>query len=132
MASLTISIKQTTGEKLPKIAFAPLKDEVLGKNFEVSLVFCGPALSRSLNRQYRLKDKVGNVLSFPLSKNSGEIFICLAKARTECKKFDMSFPKFVTYLFVHGCLHLKGMEHGDKMDRLEQKFLNGATNRNWY
>ena len=71
---MSLSIKQTTREKPPRVSFALIKDEILGEPFELSLVFCGSALARSLNRQYRLKDKVGNVLSFPLSKQSGEIF----------------------------------------------------------
>ncbi len=120
---MSFSSKQTTRETPPRVSFEKIKDQTLGKNYEASLVFCGAALARSLNRQYRLKDKVANVLSFPLSKNSGEIFICLAKARIECKKFGMSFEKFTAYLFIHGCLHLKGMEHGDKMEKAETKLL---------
>ena len=126
------SLKQTTRETPPSLPFEKIAQAVLGSDYEVSLVFCGAALSRSLNRQYRLKDKVANVLSFPLSKNSGEIFICLSRARTECRKFEMSLEKYVAYLFIHGSLHLKGMTHGDRMEKLEHKILNGASNRSWY
>lgn len=80
----------------------------------------------------RGKDKSTNVLSFPLSENSGEIFIDLATVKKELRKFDMSYTKLVVYLFIHGCLHLKGMEHGDKMTEAEQKFLNGSSNNRWY
>ena len=126
------SIRNTTKQKPPRVSFALLKDEILGKQFEVSLVFCGSALSRSLNRQYRLKDKVGNVLAFPLSAQAGEIFICLEKAKRECQKFDMKYSQFIAYLFIHGSLHLKGMTHGAKMEKLENKILNVATHRSWY
>jgi rRNA maturation RNase YbeY len=129
---MSFSLKQTTKEKPPRISFEPIKNKVMGKRYEVSLVFCGAALSRSLNRQYRLKDKVANVLSFPLSETSGEVFICLSKARVECKKFGMSLEKFVAYLFIHALLHLKGMAHGRKMEQLESTILNGATNHRWY
>lgn len=56
----------------------------------------------------------------------GEIFIDLVTAKKEMGKFDMSFDKFVTYLFIHGLLHLKGMEHGYTMERTEKKLLHGT------
>ncbi|MSR87553.1 MAG: rRNA maturation RNase YbeY [Candidatus Zambryskibacteria bacterium] len=115
------SIKNTTRRRIPKAKFELIKDYILGKRYELSLVFCGDALSRSLNRHYRDKDKATNVLSFKLSKDSGEIFINLYKM----KKFSP------TYLFVHGCLHLKGMEHGDTMNKAEKKYLNVASNHRW-
>lgn len=95
---------------------------MLGENYELSLVFCSDALSRKLNRAYRGKDKAANVLSFPLSKTSGEIFINLARLG----QFS------ATHLFIHGCLHLKGMEHGAKMMKLERKLLNESPNRSRY
>ncbi len=101
--------------------FEELKNKILGKKYELSLVFCKNALSRRLNRVYRGKDTPANVLSFPLSKNSGEIFINLSRTDT----FSAG------ELFIHGCLHLKGMRHGSKMLKAEQQLLkNDAANRN--
>ncbi|MFZ2484752.1 MAG: rRNA maturation RNase YbeY [Minisyncoccia bacterium] len=111
------------------IPFTRLKDSVLGRSYELSLVFVDRAFSRRLNSTYRGKDKPTNVLSFPLSKKSGEIFIDLDTAKKEAPKFKMTFEKFVTYLFIHGLLHLNGMEHGGKMEKAEKKLLNGAPNR---
>jgi rRNA maturation RNase YbeY len=116
------AIKNTTKRPVPRVKFEAIKDQILGKRYDLSLVFCGDALSRSLNRTYRLKDKATNVLSFPLSENSGEIFINVYKM----KKFSAA------HLFIHGCLHLKGMEHGDTMEQAEKKYLNVASNRRWY
>jgi len=90
-----------------------IKEKILGKDYELSLVFCKDTLSRKLNRIYRGKDKPTNILSFPLSKNSGEIFI-------NTDRLDGFSP---TYLFIHGLLHLKGMQHGVKMDNEEKRFL---------
>lgn len=106
-----------------------LKNKILGKNYELSVVFTNSLLSRRLNRTYRGKNKSADVLSFPLSKNSGEIFIDLDTAKKEAPLFDMSFKKFVKFLFIHGLLHLKGMRHGATMERTEQKLLHGAPNR---
>jgi probable rRNA maturation factor len=116
-----IEILNKTKGKLPCLPFVELKDAVLGKKYELSLVFVGDALSKKLNRIYRGKNKPTNVLSFPLSKNEGEIFINLKKARAEMKDFDEKFAPFVGLLFIHGMLHLKGMSHGSTMEKQEQK-----------
>jgi len=97
--------------------FAKLKEKILGHDYDLSLVFAGPALMRKLNRERRNKDKVANVLSFPLTKNSGEIFIKLPAT-------DFSLPN----LFIHGLLHLKGLAHGSKMETEEKKFLSSLKN----
>lgn len=110
------------------IPFTKLKNHVFGKGFELSLVFTDSRLSRRLNRTYRGKNKPANVLSFPLSKKSGEIFIDLVTAKKDARKFEMTFRDFVALLFIHGLLHLKGMRHGDTMERAEKKLLHVASN----
>ena len=110
------------------IPFTCLKNAVLGRDFELSLVFTDNIFSRRLNMTYRRKNKPANVLSFSVSKKSGEIFIDLVTAKKEAGKFGMSFKNFVTFLFIHGLLHLKGMEHGDTMERAEKKLLYGTSN----
>ncbi|MEK7176882.1 MAG: rRNA maturation RNase YbeY [Patescibacteria group bacterium] len=124
------------GGHLPRgrfsIPFTKLKNQVFGKSFELSLVFVDSSFSRRLNRKYRGKNKPANILSFPLSKKSGEIFIDLVTAKKDAKKFQMSFKDFVTLLFIHGLLHLKGMRHGDTMERREKKLLHGASNLGRY
>ena len=128
MEKLSIS-KTVSANQIPikKKKLEKIKDAVLGKKYELSVVFIGDKLSRKINKEYRHKDKSANVLSFPLSDNDGEIFINVAKARSESKKFDMNHIKFVTYLFIHGILHLKGLKHGKKMNAEEQKLLKKYT-----
>ena len=99
--------------------FGKIKNKVLGKKYELSLVFAKDSLMRRLNRTYRGKDKATNILAFPLSEMSGEIFINPSRAK----------PFSVKHLFIHGLLHLKGMKHGDTMERAEKKLLNGSPNR---
>jgi len=117
-----ISVTNTTKGKLTGLPFASIKEAVLGKKYSVSIVLCGNALSRRLNRSYRGKDKSTNVLSFPYSKNDGEIFLDLPLIKREAKKIGTTFQKHLQYLLIHGFLHLKGMEHGGRMDRAEKKF----------
>jgi len=107
------SISKTVKAPLPRVPFLKIKERVLGKNYDLSLVFCGDKLSQKLNRTYRQKDYSTNVLSFPISKNSGEIFINLRRL----KGFSVS------HLFIHGLLHLKGMQHGDRMETREKTLL---------
>jgi probable rRNA maturation factor len=123
--SLTNKTKSTFGPK-DSVLFANLKDRILGKNYELSLVFIGKSKSKELNNKFRQKNKPTNVLSFTLSENSGEIFITPEVAKVEYKKFEgfeKSLKKFIIFLFIHGCLHLKGMDHGSTMERAEKKWL---------
>lgn len=103
--------------------FNKVKESILGKKYDLSLVFAGDQRAQNLNRKFRKKNYVPNVLSFPLDKSAGEIFINLNKISKETKKFDMNFKKLTLFMFIHGCLHLKGYEHGEKMEKEEQKFL---------
>ena len=102
--------------------FKDIKMAVLGKSYVLSFSFMGPKAIQKLNLIYRNKNKPTDILSFPLSKNEGEIFICKSEARNEAKKFDLPFDKFITYLFIHGCVHLKGYDHGAKMEAVESQF----------
>lgn len=121
MDSESLTITNFTKGKLPSLPFAQMKDAALGKDYELSLVFIGERRSKNLNITYRNKHKSGNVLSFPLDKKTGEIFICPARARREAKSFDRSYTHFIAFLFIHGLLHLKGMDHGSTMEKAEEK-----------
>ncbi len=103
--------------------FVAIKNAILGKAYDLSLAFVGDARARSLNMAHRKKSYVPNVLSFPLDDTSGEMFItpsCLAK---ESKGFEMTPAQYERFLFIHGCIHLTGLDHGDTMDRAEKKFI---------
>ena len=77
---------------------------------------------RSLNRTYRKKDVPTDILSFPLSKKSGQIVLCLPEVKTHAAAFDMSAAAYLPYLVIHGLVHLKGHEHGRIMDTWEQRY----------
>ncbi len=97
-----------------------MKNEVLGADYELSVVVVGPKKIQELNQAYRQKNEPTDVLSFPLSKTSGELFLCLSVARTKAKKFDRKPTDHIGFLFIHGLLHLKGFDHGSKMEAEEQ------------
>ncbi len=106
----------------PSVPFAKIKDSILGKKYELSLVFVVGKESQKLNKKYRGKNKPTNVLSFELEKTAGEIFICLPVVKKETVKFGIDFKSLTTLLFIHGLLHLKGLNHGRIMDKAEEKF----------
>jgi probable rRNA maturation factor len=125
-----ISIINKTRSKLPSLPLFDIKGEILGKNYSLSIVFIGEKRMKNLNSQYRKKNKSTNILSFPLDKNTGEIFICPQVVKTQLKKFDRNFREMIGFLLIHGMLHLKGMEHSDKMERAEQKYDKKYFRRN--
>lgn len=86
-----------------------IKERVLGKNFDLSVVIANDALMKKLNETYRKKKGPTDVLSFSLSPTMGEIFINKKAARPD-------------YLFIHSLLHLKGLRHGKKMETEEKKW----------
>ena len=119
----TFSITNSTKSAPKGVPFAKIKEAALGKKYELSLVFIGNKKSQTLNNSYRGKNQPANCLSFSLSKNSGEIFLNLSKAKKEARAFGRKFDNFVAFLFIHSCLHLKGMEHGGRMEEAEMKLL---------
>lgn len=96
-----------------------IAEKILGKKYELSLVFVGDVRMRTLNKTYRKKDSVTDILAFPISETSGEIFINQNVAAKKAKLFTLSKQDYMTYVFIHGLLHLKGHDHGRTMETLE-------------
>ena len=117
------TITNKTKGKLPSLPIVSIKEAILGKDYEFGITFVSPLTQKKLNNKYRGKNSTTNILSFPLSETSGEITIDLEKSKSEAHLFNMTFPQFLKYLFIHGCLHLKGYEHSSTMERQEKKFL---------
>jgi len=103
--------------------FEKLKQHVLGKKYDLSVAFLSPVEMRSVTRRTKNKNKASNVLAFPLSKTSGEILICKDTAYTQAPSYHMSKRTFVTYLFIHGLLHLQGMDHSATMESEERRIM---------
>ena len=94
----------------------------MGVPYELSIVFVTPAKIRTLNSTYRKKNVSTDILSFSLSKQSGELYISLPDVRKKASQFGLSSSDYFKYLFIHGLVHLKGFDHGKKMDALERKY----------
>ncbi len=123
MSKSLISIANKTRSKAPRLPFEKIGEAILGKNYELSVAFVTPTDARRIARTYKRKDYAANVLSFRLSKNSGELVICLSTAKSEAADFDRSYPEHVLALFIHGILHLDGHTHGGTMEHEERRLL---------
>lgn len=113
MTGDSFSIINKTRTTVPPLPFKKIKETVLGKRHELSLAFVGPTESRAVTRRSKHKDKISNVLAFPLSKTVGEIIICPSG------KGEYT----IGYLFIHGLLHIKGLQHSATMDDAEEQLL---------
>ena len=120
--STEFSVTNETRGKTPRISFGKMKDAILGKKYELSLVFTTATRIKKLNYIYRGKNKSTDILSFSISENVGEIYISLADAKKEAKKFDRELTNFVSFLFIHGAVHLKGYDHGGTMVSIEAQY----------
>lgn len=120
-----LDITHTVKEKQPikNWLFLFLKDQILGKKYNLSVAFVGETSSKKANFVSRGKNKSTDILSFQLGELSGEILICPNVAKRKYKKFEITYPDFLLYIFIHGCLHLKGIDHGEEMEKLEDKYL---------
>jgi probable rRNA maturation factor len=116
-------INSTIKQYPKRLPYREIKRKLLGQKYHLSLNFIGRDRAQNLNEQYRKKNYVPNVLSFPLDEAHGEIYICPAASNREAKAFGLSQSGYIAYLFIHGILHLKGHDHGDKMEQLERKYV---------
>lgn len=119
---MSLSITSTV-KMYPRHKYVDMAEKILGKRYDLSLVFIGKTRAATLNKTYRKKTYSPNVLSFPLDERTGEIFICPMVATSEAAKFNLTPTGYIGFLFIHGCLHLKGLDHGDAMDKLEAKWV---------
>lgn len=113
----------STVRSYPSLPYETIKNDILGKRYQLSLAFVGSTRAQTLNNTHRKKSYVPNVLSFPLTDTTGEVVITPKVAEKEAKKFDLTPKGYCGYLFIHGCLHLKGHDHGDTMESTERRLM---------
>jgi probable rRNA maturation factor len=85
----------------------------------LSLKICNDREMQQLNKTYRGIDRATDVLSFPLpfvdpqSKEVylGDIIISFPTAKKQAKEHQQTIEDELTFLFLHGLLHLLGYDH---------------------
>ena len=112
------------------------------KEVSMTMTLCGKTKIRSLNKQYRQKDYVTDVLSFPIYDNLrpdkkpkgknlsqmdlGDLVICKEKALSQAREFEITYEQEVVHLAVHGFLHLIGFDH--EISGKEEKIMEAHEN----
>ena len=140
-----LTTNQIDEEFLKNVCQKVLRGEKLKNRIELSLALVGQGEMRKLNKKYRNKNKVTDVLAFPELKmlterfgisssqeicGLGEIVICLREIKKNAKKFNSIFEQELKKCLIHGILHLLGNDHkkgekeAEKMREKEESYLN--------
>ena len=107
---------------------------------ELSVLLTDDATIRSLNREYRRKDRPTDVLSFALDAGPkdvpavrllGDVVISLDTAARQARTRRRALLTEVAWLLAHGLLHLLGHDHptaaaARKMDSLTKSLVERA------
>lgn len=124
---------------IEKCADAVLRYEECDFDAEISVTIVDENEIKSLNAQYRDKDSVTDVLSFPMLEFDedgemiyddcdfndgnivlGDIVICAKRAKEQAEEYGHSIKREFAFLTVHSMLHLLGYdhEHSEDMEQL--------------
>ena len=111
------------------------------ENAYFSVIFVSAKEIKKINKKYRKVDAVTDVISFAFEDvkdniNSnirilGDIYICIEKMLEQDQIYEHSIKRELSFLTVHGLLHLLGYDHSDKesekeMFGLQELILNEA------
>jgi len=100
--------------------------EGISPNVELSISIVNNDDIRELNAMYRDKDEPTDVLSFEMNlpvddlENAGiplmmgDIIISLDKIKEQSDRYNHSFERELSFLVIHGFLHLMGYTHDNK------------------
>jgi probable rRNA maturation factor len=106
---------------------------------ELSVTIVGDRTIRTINRDYLAKDYPTNVISFSLQEGDhgginplalGDVIISADTATREAEEGGLSFFERLSFLLLHGILHLCGFDHersgeaeAQKMQKKEQQLF---------
>ena len=105
-----------------------LKEEKL-ENVEFNIIFIDNPRIHEMNLTYRGVDRPTDVISFALEDNKtidlgvrllGDIYISIDKAKEQATSYGHSLRREISFLAVHGLLHLLGYDH---MTEEEEKVM---------
>jgi probable rRNA maturation factor len=112
------------------LSFASKKQDV-EQGSEISITFVSNESIQEINREYRQKDYPTDVISFAMEELGegeievvggniprilGDIIISIPKAKEQAEEYGHSFMRELSFLAVHGFLHLLGFDHETEED----------------
>lgn len=113
------------------------QENLTNEMLECSFIFVDNEQIREINANYRQKDAVTDVITFaiedempgeikiqgiPMPRMLGDVFISLPRTREQAERYGHSFERELSFLAVHGCLHLLGYDH---IEPEEEKIMFG-------
>lgn len=120
-----------------KAAEAALKNR--GKWGDITFSVVDDEEIHQVNREYRNVDRPTDVISFPANEGEsiaalpdgflGDIMISLPRAEAQAEEYGHSLKRELSFLAVHGTLHLLGYDHmtdeeAKEMFALQDEILN--------
>jgi probable rRNA maturation factor len=126
--SETVAISEDERTSIACAAQAALDSE--GRNGDLTILIDTPDRIQTLNREFRNVDRVTDVLTFPawegeisLSADGylGDIMICYERAREQAEEYGHSLKRELSFLAVHGVLHLLGYDHITEPDEIRMR-----------
>lgn len=114
-------------KKVKKIIIFIMKNLKLRSSQEVSITFLNLSEMTQLHEKWMREPGPTDVMSFRLSEISdfdhslGDIVICPDVADQDAKKLKKQPGLHLTFLLVHGMLHLIGFDHQAKAEKVEMQ-----------
>ncbi len=117
--------------QIDKLLTFAKEQEQIDSEAELSVTFVDKTEIQEINKMYRDKDKVTDVISFALEEDEpeiigldmprvlGDIIICTDVAQEQADSYGHSFERELGFLALHGFLHLLGYDHIDEQDEKE-------------
>lgn len=136
-----IEVDEDLLEEIESQLYRTLLHQEIGVECEVSYSFVKAKEIKELNADYRQKDQVTDVLSFPmyddflgnkkqiLEKNPchpillGDIVVNTDQARFQGEEFGHGFSREISYLSVHSLLHLLGYDHMEEKEKKKMRAI---------
>ncbi len=96
------------------------------ENAIFSVIFVDDEEIHRINKEYRHVDRVTDVISFAFEDNEekiynnirilGDIYICIPQMKRQATSYGHSEKRELSFLCVHGLLHLLGYDHMNESD----------------
>ena len=121
--SEVVPITEEERTSIKRAAEAALAFE--NRSGDLTILIDTPERIQTLNREFRNVDRVTDVLTFPawegeisLSADGylGDIMICYERAKEQAAEYGHSLERELSFLAVHGVLHLLGYDHMNEPD----------------